>query len=460
MSVWDDACCAPLGSSVSPPARASLAASRRTPKRRTLRGTRWSRARSTGACAAAKVGPRHLLVGARCVASQKDKLAAGAKIEWTPALAPKAPDPPPPPPPEDADVSDAGSDADTTSDAAAPLQQPAALTAREGIIASVHIHESYTSKCTTEEACKAGTIGASNASDIAVIVLKDEIAAIPTIPVDLDVVNDADSLLIPSHACARIDGQPAGLEVTRAIAMPARAVNHDGSPYQTSKQLSTRVKDRYVVTAGRSWQKEAPGLCRSDIGMPIFRSSVAAVAGISSTYTTSDTAALLTVTVQHTRVDEKLGYRIGTWLKPLGVQTVHSCSEAEGGCTKKTYDGPMPKGTTGGTTGPVEGGDSGTVTPGDSGTKDDGGILPPDGKPNGPREEYLPDDEDDYRDGDDDDSDYADAAVPRKKKKKQESGCAAAPGSVAAGGTPLALGLLLAMAVIRRRRRSSTVSRG
>ncbi len=418
-----------------------------------------------GGCAAAKVGPRHLLVGARCVFNNA-KLNAGSTITFTPALASETVKPDTntirakdagPADASSSSPSDAGSpsqDGGTVADAGtAPPPPPSGSGTRQGVIQDVQIHTSYKSKC-EGDACKLATLGASNAADVAVILLKDEIANIPTIPVDLDVVGETDPLYALSGGCERLDGKPGDLKATKMIAVPARAVNHDGSPYRTAPALTSRLGSRYVVTAGRAWQKDAPGLCKADIGMPLFRGSGAAVAGITSSYSSADESALTAVTIHHTRVDEKLGYGIGGWLKPLGVETTHSCSTTTEGCTKKTYDGPMPKGSTD----PLEGsGDGGTVKPPpdrDAAAGDDSGVRPPDDEPKGPREERLPDNDDDDEYGSGDDDDYSDAAIPRKKKKKQEGGCAAAPGPIPAGGLSFGFGVAAVLAALRRRRRA------
>ena len=57
-------------------------------------------------------------------------------------------------------------------------------------------------------------------------------------------------------------------------------------------------------------------------------------------------------------------FKIGDWLSGLGVETIHSCSEASGGCVKRRYDGGAPTGPSTDVPG------DGTTEPGDAGKAD------------------------------------------------------------------------------------------
>lgn len=414
-----------------------------------------------GGCTAAKVGPKHLLVAARCV-SGNAAFAAGKTIAFTsaasgsaeaPAVAPAA-DP----------VNDAGApgaDAgkgSTTKDAGAKAdagKSSGAGNARELTIAEVKVHPSYAAKC-SEDACGLNKLASSDAPDIAVIILDADLDTVPSIAVDLDPVGQADPLLVVTRGCSSLDTKAAGaLKTVKTSAVPAKSVTYKGSPYETSPQLVTRLASSYVVTPGAGWRKSDPRLCSTDLGAPLFRGGSAAVAGITSNYTTFADGRL-PVTTHHTRVDAMSRFKIGDWLSDLGVLTMHSCSETSGGCVKRGYDGGAPEA-------PATGGEPGTTEPGDADggrpdatapdTTTDGGAAEEPEEPSGPREETLPSEdpsEDDYAG---EDEDYSDAAAPRKKKKAAAGGCSSAPGSSApASNLLVAFGLVLGATALRRRR--------
>ena len=71
-------------------------------------------------------------------------------------------------------------------------------------IAEVKIHPSYAAKC-KDDACAFGKIEASDAPDVAVLLLADDLATVPTIPVDLDAVGQADPLLAVTSGCSKAD---------------------------------------------------------------------------------------------------------------------------------------------------------------------------------------------------------------------------------------------------------------
>jgi MYXO-CTERM domain-containing protein len=160
------------------------------------------------------------------------------------------------------------------------------------------------------------------------------------------------------------------------------------------------------------------------------------------------------VTLHYTRVDGAPRFRIGTWLKGLGVETINSCSGTPDGCPKNEWTGGLPGDAeegTGTTTPPT--GDSGTVEPPeeDAGGGSTGPTNPPD-DPKGPEEGNLGPDPDDEQGLSGEEPDYADAAVAKKKKKKEEGGCSTTPGHAPAGSVVLGFGVVIALAALRRRR--------
>ena len=403
-----------------------------------------------GGCTAAKVGPKHLLVSAGCVTGNA-AFAAGKVLKFTSVASGKATITN-----DEAPAADAGegpSDAGAADAARAPSTS---TTSRDVTIAEVKIHPSYVAKCKTDS-CSFNKLEASDAPDIAIILLTNDLESVPSVPVDLDPVGQADSLLLVTSGCSTLDGQPAaGPKTVKTIAVPAKSVNHAGSPYATQPALVTRLAASYVVTAGAGWRSSDPKLCNGDVSSPIFRGGSAAVAGVTANYTTF-VGGKQPVTIHHTRVDAMSRFKIGDWLSGLGVSTIHSCSEASGGCVKRTYEGGAPSGPTGdGTTQPGDAGKSDAIAPDSdaSTTESDGGSTTADPPVSGdPHTDQLP--TEDPGEGADygSEEDYSDAAAPTKKKKAAAGGCSTAPGAPAPTGEMfLALGAVLGAAIIRRRR--------
>jgi MYXO-CTERM domain-containing protein len=423
-------------------------------------------------CMATKVGPRHLLTAARCVKG-KAAFAAGKTIEFKIAsqLGTIQTETTEEEVDEESGPADAGADARADARASAPdesedeettgdagrARTPARST-RSAKIEKVEINASFTSKCETASECDFRTIGASDAKDIAVIILEDELTSITTIPVDLDTVGQSDKVIVVGSNCETFEGEATGVKTFKTMAVPAKAAKHEGSPYTEEPQLVSRLAGAYVVTPGIGWRDGEPRICQSDMGAPLFRRDVAAVTGVLSNFSAFE-GSDAPVTIHHTRVDKTS--RVGTWLTSLGVETTKTCSESEGGCVERAYNGGFPE-TTSATGDDTSPGDGGVTEPtGDGGVEEptgDGGVEEPEGPPAAPSEQPLPEG-DEYSTssssgGGGDDSDYD--AGAKKKKKKAASGCSAAPGSMPSGGDGMVLGLGLAVAgIIARRRRSS-----
>jgi hypothetical protein len=420
-------------------------------------------------CTATKIGPKHLLVAARCVANNP-AFAAGKALEYTVAstggnsVAPSTAKDSGAPPADPTTDDDAGAaDPDTTDDdAGAPPTADAGSadagktnTSGKGVtIADVQIHPSFTAKCKTATSCGFDTLAAGDAPDIAVIILSDELATVPTLPVDLDAVGEGDPLLVVASNCARVDANvksTSSPKTMKVVAVPADAAAHKGGPYEKNTALVPHLAGGYVVTAGSDWKSTAPKICAGDIGAPVFRATSAAIVGVTSNFTARSVDKPVPVTVEHTRVDETSRFKIGTWLSDMGAMTVHSCSESENGCPKNSYDAGLPdnQGKTGDTTGPSDGGKADVLAPDADAPATD---------PNGNIDQQLPPDEGEGQDGEGslgtsggEGDEFADAAVPSKKKKKSTGGCTTAPGSAPDYG--LVVGLGLAIAVVSRRRK-------
>lgn len=386
-------------------------------------------------CTAAKVGPKHLLVAARCVVGNP-AFEAGKTLRFTVAAGGD----------NTIALEHAEGDAGAKTDGGAP-------DARTATIAEIDVPASWAAKC-KEGGCGLQSLAASDAPDVAVVVLDEELATVPSVPVDLDPVGQGDPLLVASTGCATFDARtPGAPSLTRSVAAPPKMVNHDGSAYATSPQLVTRLGASYVITPGAAWRTSAPKVCATDIGAPLFRAGVAAVAGVMSGFTTFEPGKLVPVTIEHTRLDAQSRFKIGAWLASLGVETIHSCSESAGGCAKHEFEGGAPEAPQAGPTGPDDAGAEPDAAPGG----DDGGSDGHDAAaedPPGQTDRPLPPEEPSAGDdGSDEEPDYSDAAVAPKKKKTEKSGCSAAPGELPSGDLAFGLGVAAAALIARRRRR-------
>jgi hypothetical protein len=307
-------------------------------------------------CTAVKVGPKQLLLSARCV-TEKPGFKVNDTIKFRPLVAPSKSKSSSS---DDAagkskigtktgasygdggavaDAGDAGSAADAGSSKSSSGSSRSELIA--GKIAKVAVHSSYTEKCKAA-ACGFGAAASSNAKDIAVLVLSKEIPSIKTVPIDLDPVSEGDELLSIGSGCTAFDEKPSKAKTFETVAAPAKSVSHKGSSYSTEADAVKRVDEGYVVTAGQGWKKAESTLCEIDMGAPLFRGHGLSVAGITSNFTARTTGASKAVptTVLHTRVDSDS--KVGAWLEKLGVETTRSCSKSADGCKPVKYEGGLP----------------------------------------------------------------------------------------------------------------------
>ena len=326
-------------------------------------------------------------------------------------------------------------------------------------IAEVKIHPSYVAKCKTD-VCGFGKLEASDAPDIAVILLKNDLDTVPSVPVDLDPVGQADPLLLVTSGCTTLDGQPAaGPKTVKTIAVPAKSVNHAGSPYATAPALVTRLASSYVVTAGAGWRSTEPRLCNGDVSSPIFRAGSAAVAGVTANYTTYAGGEAPGHDPPHARrrdvplQDRRLALRPRRRDDALLQRGLRRLREAQ--LRRRRAHGPRDR---------HEGRRHHRARRRRQVRRDrprrrrehrPPTAAPPDPPVSGdPHSDQLP--TEDTGEGADTsgEEDYSDAAAPTKKKKTAAGGCSTAPGAPApAGEMFLALGAVLGAAIIRRRRK-------
>ena len=403
-----------------------------------------------GGCTAVKVGPKQLLVAARCV-TNKPAYAIGKPLRFraaNPAVVTTAS-------PDggagdasadsavdatdatsaidggssDATTTDGGADdgAVATSDAGDAGADAATPGAYETTIAQVQIHPSFLAKCGTG-ACAAGKTGGVEVADIAVIVLSREIADLTVAPIDLDPVSIGDGLLALGYGCdATADTQ---LRAKATSAVSSDAVNHAGSPYDARPDLARELAKSYVVTRGpgnAAAGASAPGICSDrDLGAPIFRADGTSIVGVSSGTTIAPNA--LPMTNEHARVDALSRHAVGAWLAQLGVQTTRTCSAVDaGGCPKQPEP---PAGEADGAAAPSQPLPDDGLAPGTGGEPPGEGSSTKDRTPSGENEPATP-----------------------KKKSTESSGCSAAPNAPSSPTSGLALFAAAAIALTFRARR-------
>jgi MYXO-CTERM domain-containing protein len=426
-----------------------------------------------GGCLATKVGPKHLLVAARCVFN-KPAYAKGKTIGFRPATEPGAVN-------AENSVRDAGAapdaaaagrdagaaatDAGLPQDASAPARDAGAASdagtrkKNEAKIVSVNVAESFATNCAKENTCALSGVLDPNYKDVAVLIVEDgDLEGVTALPIDLDPVGVGDPIMTIGSNCDRLDGQRGQqLKTAKTIAVPHTSVNHDTSPYKDKPALTSRIRDGYVVTPGGAWAGQTdPKLCDDDLGAPLFRAGQAAVVGVFSNYTVFEKNKQLPATMHYTRVDNASG--IGGFLGKLDVQTVKSCSESAEKCPENKFEGgpPKPPTTSTSTTTPSDAGtDARPPANGGTGSRDSGTTST--GGDKGGEMTELPErgenselgaTEEDTRP----EANEGDGGV-RKKKKKDDGGCSATPGN-ASGGTPFfaAIAALSFLAARRRRR--------
>lgn len=415
---------------------------------------------STG-CMAVKVGPRHLLTAARCVAgdaaytakkeisfkvlspsaamSTSTERAAtergdgGAATEPGDAGAPK---------PSDAGASNEASDA-------GPKKNTSVTSAT---IEDVKVHETFSSKCLGNATCEFGVTVAAAVKDVAVIVLDAELVNIPSVPVDLDSLGSGAPVVAVESGCANVAATAGTPSKVDAVAVPGSSVKNHGSYKQADGETISRLDVNYIVTRGIGWGADAKEgkLCKSDIGAPLFRKDAAAVVGVTANFTTRADAKDIPVTIQHTRLTSQ---GLSAWLSAIpDLETAHGCAE-DGVCPATAYDGGTPD-TTSSVTPTDAGSDAATAKTdaGETGEDDEDEETTPSELTDQGEDQGTPETQPDYEQRDNPET--ADAGKSTKKKKKAQSGCSAAPGTgdLSSSSAMLGVGLAIAMVAARRRR--------
>jgi len=153
-------------------------------------------------------------------------------------------------------------------------------------IASSHVHPSWEKACTASRPCDPKRAGAGNdpsVSDLAVIVLTENVTAIPSANVDLSAVQAGDEVVVAGYGCET--GINRGNSGNRK-AMATKAVDgttalaHSGS--ERGDAIAETLSANFV-TPGK--EDGGPSLCPGDSGGPVYRRGTNKLVGINADYT-------------------------------------------------------------------------------------------------------------------------------------------------------------------------------
>lgn len=263
-------------------------------------------------CTAAKVGPRHFLTAAHCVAVPRP-----GRFEPVPENFP----------PNDGVRDDYlpgepllinwGLDADDS---------------EQGVftIVETSIHPSWW----TCPLCQDPPLAQGGAADIAVVEIAENTPSVPEARVELDPIATDTQVVKVGWGCEeRTNIDPSTLALDRyktedAWIIPASAIQHNTAPPISNGQVTT-VAASYLITAGHAQDEDYASLCLGDSGGPLYlpNNSDPRIVGVNASYTfepSSDPNDLggVSWTDWHTKTSLDSLHGVGQWLIDLGVNTV------------------------------------------------------------------------------------------------------------------------------------------
>jgi hypothetical protein len=261
-----------------------------------------------GVCTAAKVGPRHFLTAAHCVAVPR----------------PGRLDPIPDPfPPNDGIAEKYLPGSPLLIEWGLNVDDPdqAELT-----ITRTSIHPSWWECPLCQEPSR------NAAADIALVEIAEDTAQIPEASVELDRIGVGVPVVKVGWGCEVTTAVPPGtpvqldrfkLDETVTI-VPSEVQRHES---RISDEQLARIDASYVITAGRDQNPNDASLCMGDSGGPLYLTdnSDPRVVGVNSDYTfRADQPAPggISWTDWHTRTSLESLHGVGQWLVELGVNTV------------------------------------------------------------------------------------------------------------------------------------------
>jgi hypothetical protein len=252
-------------------------------------------------CTAAKVGDHQILTAAHCVHdTQKDTVDAGYV---------------------------AGATIQVTTAKKVTPENRAEVSIRLTVV-KTEIHPQWLTDCTP--GCSVNVLGANVPSDVAVITVEEDTPAIPVATVDLDRVDQGESLAIMGYGCDERLGKPydyanRSLKYQTTKALGGEALAHPGSYIPPGDERFDKLMASYFLTPGQKSDRNEASLCPGDSGGPVYRDdgTQSVVVGVNAYYTFTGNSGV-SVTNWHTRLDQGSRFEIGAWLEALGVQVITS----------------------------------------------------------------------------------------------------------------------------------------
>lgn len=188
------------------------------------------------------------------------------------------------------------------------------------------IHPTWQDAC-TKTPCVSNEITAKlDASDVAVLKLKEDLPDVKAARIDDVPLRRGDRVVVLGYGCEEgVMGTAPKLQDRKlkfsetSILAPQRVV-HEGSPL-TAADVPT-LSASYVVTGGPGMVNAKSGLCPGDSGGPVYRwrGAELVVVGVNSNYTfKSDDTVGLPVTNLHTRLDAQSKHGVAKWLRDQGA---------------------------------------------------------------------------------------------------------------------------------------------
>lgn len=238
-----------------------------------------------GNCTVAKVGSRQLLTAAHCVAREGGTSASPVRPEFSPGKVFSI-----------TGVND--------------LKNVVEGSFKEVVVERVDMHPAYVAAMVGQTT---PVIFNGAPPDVAVITLTGDSAKklsdIPAAKVDMRPVQPGESVVLQGYGCEQgpttLDPHPARLKSQKASALPLSAIEQ--SPILLAPR---RVHQAYAMTDVRA----SAGLCPGDSGGPLFRANgQKTIVGVNA-HSIHDLN-------WHTRLDSVTPFKVGTWLKSLGVAT-------------------------------------------------------------------------------------------------------------------------------------------
>lgn len=197
----------------------------------------------------------------------------------------------------------------------------------EHAVAKVHVNPAWMKACAEAYCASSAVTARLDAADVAVIELAEELAGVPTAPIDPTPLAPKDRVTVLGFGC--IEGvlvedkrETASLKFAETTITSASRAVHDGSPVDAASL--PQASAIYAMTPGPARAKAESGLCPGDSGGPLYRKREGAlfVVGVNANYTLrpgEEDLQGIPVTNWHTRLDDRSRHGVAAWLRSVGA---------------------------------------------------------------------------------------------------------------------------------------------